>query len=367
MSDDTDLALPAPAVESTPSRASSGSPPAPRNGNGLALFLSLVALATGGGALWLAWSTRQGQDDAQTALRGDVQARVDELARGAEQRKRDLDTIRSRLADADGVNKSVREELLALGERSRHLEDAVANLAEQRLSGRDALAMNEAEFLLQLAQERLSLFHDAHSAITAYGLADSALAAAEDPVFASLRQTIGAERQALEAGKPAETQATLHALEGLRARLPELARETAATDVEPAQEPRWKQLLSQFVRVSHSDEVEIAPRDLELARSLVALDLRMAEAALLAGDPDAYAAALKRVRGGLSGAFDAKSVPVQQALGELDRIAAQPLAPPLPELGTALKELRNLRATRALSRPQAAPPPAAATGQEAGT
>src|SRR5690606_241429 len=105
------------------------------------------------------------------------------------------------------------------------------------------LAMNEAEFLLQLAQERLSLFHDASSAIAAYGLADSALAAAEDPVFASLRQTIGAERQALEASRPAETQATLRALEGLRARLPELAKQAVAAGEPPAQESRWSRFV----------------------------------------------------------------------------------------------------------------------------
>ena len=59
-----------------------------------------------------------------------------------DQRKHDIDAMRARLADADTVNKGVREEMLALGERSRHLEDAVANLAEQHLTGRDALALN---------------------------------------------------------------------------------------------------------------------------------------------------------------------------------------------------------------------------------
>lgn len=356
MSDDTETALPAPAVEPVrrEPEARPAPDPAPRRSGGPAIAIALLALAAGGAALWLAYTVKQGQADAQAALRGELQARVDELARGAEQRKRDVDALRARIADADGVNKSVREELLGLGERSRHLEDAVANLAEQRLSGRDALAMNEAEFLLQLAQERLSLFHDVHSAIGAYRLADSALAAAEDPVFASLRQTIGAERQALEASKPAETQATLSALERLRTRLPELSRQTGAEQA-AAPASRWQTFLSQFVRVSHRDDATVAPRDVELVRSLSALDLRVAEAALLAGDADGYAAALKRAREGVAAGFDANAAAVRETLAELDRLAAQPLAPALPELGTALKELRNLRATRALSHPPAAP------------
>jgi uroporphyrin-3 C-methyltransferase len=54
---------------------------------------------------------------------------------------------------------------------------------------------------------------------------------------------------------------------------------------------------------------------------------------------------------------------VKNDLAEIDRLAAAPLAPPLPELGSALRELRNLRATRALAQPR----PAAPTGDGAGT
>jgi uroporphyrin-3 C-methyltransferase len=50
---------------------------------------------------------------------------------------------------------------------------------------------------------------------------------------------------------------------------------------------------------------------------------------------------------------------VKETLAEIDRLAAAPLAPATPELGTALRELRNLRATRALAQPHAAHPAAA--------
>jgi uroporphyrin-3 C-methyltransferase len=247
----------------------------------------------------------------------------------------------------------MREEMLGLAERSRHLEDAVANPAEQRLSGRDALALNEAEFVLQQAQERLALFQDAPAAISAYKLADSALAAAEDPVFASVRQTIGAELHALEASKPVETQATIVALERVRAALPGLPTGHAAL-AETAPSSRWQGFLAQFIRISHSDDAALnATQDIGLARSLAALDLRAAEAALFARDAEAYKAALARARSGIVNGFDAQSAAAQDVLAQIDRVAGQPLAPALPELGSALKELRNLRATRALARPSA--------------
>jgi len=335
-------------------------------------LIVLAALVAAAVALWRVYLIENGQSAAQAAARAELVARLDELARGADQRKRELDSLRSRVADADGVNKSVREELLGLGERSRHLEDAVANLAEQRQSGRDALAMNEAEFLLQIAQERLALFHDAAAAATAYKLADSALAAAEDPVFASVRQTIGAELQALDASKPLETQATLAALERVRAQLPALATEHAA-NADAAQPSRWQGFLAQFVHISHDTDLDAtASRNVELTRALTAIDLRAAQAALLARDEAGYKAAVARARGGLAAGFDAQAAPTRAALAELDRLATQPLAPALPELGSALKELRNLRATRVLSQPavkHAAPeaPAVAAPQSETGT
>lgn len=325
----------------------------PRRGGALALVVALIALALAGFTAWRIVGIERGEGDAQAKLRNDLDAKLDDLSRSADQRKRDVDALRARLADMDTVNKGVREEMLALGERSRHLEDAVANLAEQRLTGRDALALNEAEFLLQLADERLALFHDAAAALAAYRLADSALASAEDPVFAGVRQTINAETQALQASKPLETSATIAAIERVRESLATLPARNAAPVAAPS---RLEALLQQFVRISTDSGPTAGSRDLELARALAAIDLRAAESALLARDPAAYTGALSRARAGIAGAFDANAAPVKSDLAEIDRLAAAPLAPALPELGSALKELRNLRATRALSQPKAATP-----------
>lgn len=360
----TDLSLRA---ADPPARARSGS-------TWLVAILALAAIGAGAYAVWRVHAFERGQAAAESALRTQIDARIDEIARGAEQRKRDVEGLRARVGDADSVNRSLREELLSLAERSRHLEDAIANLAEQRLGARDALAMNEAEFLLQQAKERLGLFRDAQAAIVAYRLADSALAAAEDPVFASVRQSIGAELQALEASRPVETRAALATLERLRGELAGMPQPRVASSA-PAAEPasRWRAFLDQFVRIRHGAQRDsFGDRDVALARSLCALDLRMAEAALFARDAEAWKSALQRARAGLEAGFDVDAQPVKAALADLDRLAAAPLAPALPELGNALKELRNLRATRSLAQP---PPPAptsvplpdapAATGDEA--
>ncbi|MBN8727013.1 MAG: uroporphyrinogen-III C-methyltransferase [Xanthomonadales bacterium] len=352
MSDESETALPEAAPETTPA------PPPARRGGGLALLVALLALIIAGVAFWRGHTLVEGQAAADDALRTDLEARIDALQHALDQRKREVDGMRARLADADGINRSVREELLSLAERSRHLEDAVANLAEQRLGGRDALARNEAEFLLQQAAERLALFHDAESAMLAYRLADSALAAAEDPVFASVRDTIKAELAALEASKPQQTRSGLATLERIRGGLAALPPPRPADAVDMPGESRWQQFIARFVHVSHDEDPGRVRGGERLERALVALDLREAEAALLAREPEAWKAALQRARAGIEANYDTQAAPTRAALDALAGLAAAPLAPALPELGSALKELRNLRVTRALAQPPASPSPA---------
>ncbi len=335
-----------------------------RRGGALALLVALLALAVAGYALWREMTRERIGASAASAVRASLGDRLDQLAATQAKLNRDLATQRARMNDADSVNNSVHEELLSLTDRSRHLEDAIGNLAEQRLSGRDAMASNEAEFLLQLGAERLALFHDASTALAAYRLADSALASAEDPVFASVRQTIDAEIQLLMQAKPLQTQATLDALERVRAMLRDLPLKAHAVAAPvAADQSRLMQLLHQFVRIGHEPAVATDQRDAVLARDFATIDLRAAEAALLARDPQAWNAALGRVRAELSSAFDPGSAKVGTALAEVDRLARTPLSPALPELGSALKELRNLRATHALSRGAPISPPPAGTDE----
>ncbi len=350
----------APAVDVAPLSAASAVSPA-RRGGGFALLLALLALIVAGAALWRGQLIGADRFGDAVAQREALEARIDALAQKLAQRGRDLDGLRARLADADGVNRSVREELLALGERSRHLEDAVANQAQQRLSGRDALARNEAEFLLQLGGERLQLFHDAEAALAAYRLADSALASTEDPVFAQVRATIGAEIDALAASRPQQTQAGLAALERLRARLSLLPPPRPAPVAEVSGQSRWRALFDRFVSVRREASAAQVRGSGPLDRSLIALDLREAEAALLARDRDAWSRTLASARSGIVAAFDGDAPSTREVLGELDRLAATPLAPTIPELGAALRELRNLRVMRALAAPPepAAPEPKA--------
>jgi uroporphyrin-3 C-methyltransferase len=340
-----------------------GKPDAASRGGGrrLGMLVAFLLLALALGFAWWLWQ-RETRDRDAAARAESMSAQLEALTRGNEQLRRDITAIRARNTDADALNRGIREEVLGFNERARALEDALANLAEQRIGNRDAMALNEAEFILQLAGERLALFRDASGTLAAYQLADSALASAEDPLFANVRQTIRAEMQAIEAARPMQTRATLKTLGELRARVLDLPLKsapdaTSASDPGASGRSRLGELLSRFVRIRHDDtRSAFALRDARLTRSLAALDLRAAEAALFVRDQEEFSDALKRARTGVDAVFDTNTPAVREVLASIDRLAATPLAPALPELGTALSELRNLRTTRALSQPLPAPP-----------
>ncbi|MBS0571074.1 MAG: uroporphyrinogen-III C-methyltransferase [Proteobacteria bacterium] len=289
-----------------------------------------------------------------------LQGQVDELNRVLARVRGNTDTFRARLDDGDKVDASVRQQLLALGQRVQLAEDAVANLADRRMSGHDALALDEAELLLGLGAERYTLFHDVPAAIAAYRLADAALAEVDDAAFSTVRQSISGEIAALDDLHAADPIALVARLTRLRAQVPEL---TPAARLPAAATPDKNasviaSFLSRFVRVSDdadAAQAQTAIRDVALARDLVLLDLRAAQAAALARDTGAFRAALAEARLQVASVFDTQAPAAEAALRELGALSAASLAPPAPAaLGAALKELRNLRATHALAAAKAA-------------
>lgn len=334
----------------------SGGKPAPtRRGGAFWWLLLLVVIAAAAYLFWRLQAIEQGHDQSTQSEQAQAQKlreQVETLARSVDAARHDADGLRARLDDAAKVNESLRSQVLGLSERARLAEDAIANLAEKRLSGHDALLLNEAELLLVLGGERYALFMDPAPTLEAYRLADAALAEASDAAFSTVRQSIVAEVEALRTLQAANVPAVEAQLAQLRERLAQLQLAAARVDPEPAtMSARWWQIFGQFVRVRHDAEIQalLAHSDPLLARALVDTALRDAQAALLARDQTHYRNALATARSRLALDFDAQAADVIQAQATLDEFAKATIAPPAPQiLGTALKELRNLRATHAL-------------------
>ena len=309
----------------------------------LAVLLALIAVGASGYIGWRQWQQEQGQAADSQDVAG-LQQRVGMLETTVTGANSERSSLNQRLSDAAAVNRSLREELLGQAERTRNLEDAVAKLAEKSLSGHDAM--------LRMGSERYTLFHDAQGAAAAYALADQTLAAVNDGAFSGLRQSIGAEREALAKSQPATQASALQRLTELRGTLDSLQLKPLNPPVTPQTPDAWSRIgraLASVVSVQRDNGAPLAVADARFARELAALDLAQAQAALLAYDSKAYAAALQRVDSSLSAQFDSDAPAVQQAHKTLAELATQlPTSAPV-QLGAALTELRNLRAVHALS------------------
>lgn len=346
-----------------PSLRASRPLPAARGGGSLALavLLALVAVGASGYVGWRQWQLEQGSAGDSRQVAG-LQQRVGTLETALAALGGQRDSLNQRLDDAAQVNRSLREELLGQAERTRHLEDAVAKLAEKSLSGRDGMLLDETESLLRMAGARYTLFHDAQGAAAAYALADQALAAVNDGAFSGLRQSVNAEREALAKSQPASQASALQQLEALRGDLASLPLKPLDGGSAPATDAwsRIRRALAGVVSVQRDDGAPLAVADARFARELAALDLAQAQAALLAYDSKGYAAALQRVDAALASQFDPGAPAVQQARDAVKRLTGQlPVAAPV-QLGAALAELRNLRAVHAL-----VPAPAGSTAAPA--
>ncbi|MDE2308370.1 MAG: uroporphyrinogen-III C-methyltransferase [Xanthomonadaceae bacterium] len=328
----------------------------------LALLLSLLAVGVSGYVGWRQWQQLRGSAADSRDLAA-LQQRVGALEVTLGRVGGQSASLDQRLNDAAQVNRSLREELLGQGERTRNLEDAVAKLAEKSLSGHDAMLLDETESLLRMANERYTLFHDAQGAAAADALADQTLAAVNDGAFSGLRQSIDAEREALVRSQPAGRDRALQQLTELRGELAVLPLKPPGKPGAAQPQGVWARILHALagvISVQREHGAPLADADARIARELAQLDLAQAQAALLAYDSGAYAAALRRVEESLSTRFDADAPAVQQARATLRQLAAVlPSTAPV-QLGAALKELRNLRAVHALKQGDDGTAPAAA-------
>jgi uroporphyrin-3 C-methyltransferase len=362
MSENESPALPPPAASPEPMAPQRPAPA--RRGGIVGWLVLLVLIAAAGYGYWYVRNLQSGHEASAQSERAAMQAlreQVEAVQHRVEVTQHDADALRARLDDAAKVNESLRGQVLGLSERARLAEEAIANLADKRLSGHDALLLNEAELLLVVGQERYALLADPAPALAAYQLADAALAQANDAAFSTVRQSIQSEMESLHAAPAANPVALQARIASLREGLTQLpfARENAEPPAVAAS--RWWQIFGRFVQISRDDDLErgLAQNDPMLARALVDASLRDAQAALLVRDAARFHTALTTARSQFARHFDLQGPAAVQAQGVLDELASADLsAAPPSALGAALKELRNLRATHALRADSPAPAPA---------
>lgn len=306
--------------------------------------LALLALALGAAAWfgWQAWQARQQQ----------AQARAQDDARQVEALGERIDTLRADLRaqsrllqDAAASNRVLRDEVLGLGQRNALLEDSVARLDASARDGHQALSLDEAELLLVLGAQRLHIAGDLDGARRAYALAATVLDGLDDPGLLNLRQSLAAERDALDALGPGPRAALLQRLQALEARLATLPQEAPAATGNPraGKPPLWQRLLSPLLEIRPAgSNALMADAERRQGEDALQLELTLARAALERADADGFHAALDRSERWLTRLWP-DSPPLREVVQELDALREAPLLPQSPLLDSTLRQLRALR------------------------
>ena len=323
-----------------PTPPPSANPPRRANsGYWLALLIVFAAAAWGGWHGWLAWQDRQRD------LTAGADQRVEAMGERLSALRTDQRVQAQRLQQAEATNRVLREELLGIGERAALIEDSFARYTDPDRHGALALRLDEAELLLTMGQQRLLIAADLDAARRAYALAAGVLEGVDDPVYLSLRQTLMQERAILDALGVAPRTRALAQLDVLATQLAE-APDPGHDAAAPPAAPWWRRALAGLVDVRPSDRaIAVHPADRAAAHAGMQLELSLARAAAERGDQHGWRTALQRTDLWLARLWP-PSPERERQRAQLEKLAATPLSPSLPTLGSTLQQLRQLRAAR---------------------
>jgi uroporphyrin-3 C-methyltransferase len=369
----------------------------------LPLVIAIIALVLVAGALVAAFQyTRQTTADlaainsslanslaAQSQLEEQLaaaNAAVQEQARLLAQQQADFEAQQQSLADArerfDQQEQLLDSERLKMQQREAELRATVADVYKRVGASSTEWMVAEAEYLMRLANERLSLARDTGTAREALVLADQRLRDTKDPGWNPVRNQLARDITALDAAELPDTAGIAARLEALAEQVPQL-RLTNATlggaersspgdsSLTPREERNWDTLLDDLW-AGFKDTVRIRRRDKPVAAMLapeqqfflyenLRLYLESARLAVARADRELYRDSLNTVGSWLSTHFDnsdALTKTTRNAVNELMRIDIRPL---LPDISSSL---RSLQMRQKLNADLAGTPPAMAKEAE---
>lgn len=325
-----------------------------------ALLFAITACAVVG------WRTFRDQTDSElTNYRQESAIRDQSLA---------LSDLRQQLADLRADDRSGRQ-LLAAQIEAQHarIEAQQQTIATLTSIDRSDWELAEAEYLLQLANQRLLLGGDTKASLELLTAADTIMRELDDSGLLPVRQALAQDLAALKAVTPVDIDGVYLALSAAAEQAaalpliqpPVIQLEPTAAPATPA-EPQpltWTERigaglaaalhkLDQLVQIRHRDEPYkslLAPQYEAALRQNLALKFEQAEAALLAGNQKLYSTSLDKAQTWITTYFTLDEQATRAVAATVEELKARQIKPALPDVSTSRRALNAfIKSRRAL-------------------
>ncbi len=313
-------------------------------------FIFLMVLAATGLAAYDFWLLRaQAPVNAQLInVQGSFETRIAQL-------EQQLQATKNQLSTEQRASESAQSERAAIN-------SALQGISEKLGRSTVAWRMAEVEYLLTVANHRLTLAQDRQTAIAVFETADSRLKAIADPSLLKVRKTIASEISALRAVPnvdiPGIAVQTGSLAEGVE-QLPLLDKKRLAVATEKQQRVsalEWRELpaavwkdiksLVQVRRHQQPTEPLLPPKQAWFLYQNLQLKLEQARLAVLQKNTTLFRQSLKEVSHWLDSYFDVESPAVINMQATVKKLADVELQPSVPDVSGSLRELRSVMNAR---------------------
>ena len=267
-------------------------------------------------------------------------------------------TLMARLETSQNAMRTELRGLRELPAQVGELGRSVEELRTRTEAPQRAWVRAEAMYLLDLGARRLNLEHDVVTAIVAMETADARLATINDPAVAEVRRLLARELAELRAVPTPDLPDVLARIAAIEATLPTMTvlgvPATQGRRLETAPDPagplerglhRLAQALRDLVSIRRVDPATTRLVTLEeqsLRRQHLELLLFAARVAAMQPDAAAYQQSLQAASAWLTQFFDVSSPVVAAAQAEITALRSVNIAPPLPAVGAAARQLQRV-------------------------
>lgn len=338
--------------------AASGEEKAPvkTGSTGLIALIVLLVLLLGGGAVYWLYDKQKSIRNLMDQQLQHYDSKLDELTIQVQESTSNVSNIES---SRQASTSEFENRLTELTNNQIVLSDTLEVVQNKKPRQETDWVLEEVEYLLTIAQQRLSLERDAATALAAMQSADNRLKDLGNPNLNGVREQLIREMNALREVKDADISGMVLYLADVTTRVESLPlkdfevptlMDMQVPTKEEAVEGNWKEMflsmwgdLVKLVEVKDQavpDEILFDPELRYFLQQNLQLELTSAKLSVLRRDSNSMKASLNRVAEILKRYFDGDAAPVKAILDQLAGMETMDLKPPMPEITQALNELK---------------------------